>query len=129
VCLAGDGPRRSGIAGVANTGRDLNWCGHHFAQANWYALGRLAWGPGLSAEAIADEWIRMTWSQAADVVATIRSMMLASREAFVRYTMPLGLHHLIGGEHYAPMPENTDSRRADWSATFYHRADASGNCV
>jgi alpha-glucuronidase len=53
-------------------------------------------------------------------------MMLDSREIFVRYTMPLGLHHLIGGDHYAPMPENTDPRRHDWSATYYHRADASG---
>jgi alpha-glucuronidase len=120
------GYRETGIAGVANTGRDPNWCGHDFAQANWYAYGRLAWDPALGADAIADEWIRMTWSQAPDVVATIRSLMLESREAFVDYTMPLGLHHLIGGDHYAPMPENPDPRRADWSAIYYHRADASG---
>ena len=121
-----DGQRRTGIAGVANTGRDVNWSGHDFAQANWYAFGRLAWDPGLSAGAIADEWIRMTWGHAPHLVATIRSIMLDSREAFVHYTMPLGLHHVIGGDHYAPMPENTDPRRADWSATYYHRADASG---
>jgi alpha-glucuronidase len=121
-----DGQRRTGIAGVANTGRDVNWSGHDFAQANWYAFGRLAWDPGLSAGAIADEWIQMTWGYAPDVVATIRSIMLDSREAYVHYTMPLGLHHVIGGDHYAPMPENTDPRRADWSATYYHRADTSG---
>jgi alpha-glucuronidase len=121
-----EGHPQTGIAGVANTGRDLNWCGHDFAQANWYAYGRLAWNPGLGAEAIADEWIRMTWGDAPDVVAAIRAMMMASREAFVDYTMPLGLHHLIGGDHYAPMPENTDPRRADWSAVYYHRADAAG---
>jgi alpha-glucuronidase len=121
-----EGKRRTGIAGVANTGRDANWSGHDFAQANWYAFGRLAWNPGLSVGAIADEWIRMTWGDAPDVVATIRSIMLDSREAFVHYTMPLGLHHVIGGDHYAPMPENTDPRRADWSATYYHQADASG---
>jgi alpha-glucuronidase len=114
------------MAGVANTGDDRNWCGHDFAQANWYAFGRLAWDPGLGADAIADEWIRMTWGQAPDVVATIRSILLESHEAFVRYTMPLGLHHLIGGDHYAPMPENPDPRRADWSAIYYHRADATG---
>ena len=68
----------------------------------------------------------MTWGHAPELVATIRSIMLDSREIFVHYTMPLGLHHLIGGDHYAPMPENTDPRRADWSATYYHRADASG---
>lgn len=120
-----DGRSRTGIAGVANTGRDPNWCGHDFAQANWYAFGRLAWDPALAADRIAEEWIRMTWGTAPDLVAAIRSMMMDSRETFVRYTMPLGLHHLIGGDHYAPMPENPDPRRADWSAIYYHRADRS----
>jgi alpha-glucuronidase len=119
-----EGKQRTGIAGVANTGSDANWTGHDFAQANWYAFGRLAWNPALTAGAIADEWIRMTWTQSPEVVDVIRSMMLDSREAFVHYTMPLGLHHLIGGDHYAPMPENPDPRRADWSAIYYHRADA-----
>ena len=120
------GYRRTGIAGVANTGGDANWTGHHFGQANWYAFGRLAWNPDLSAEGIADEWIAMTWGHAADVMSTIRSIMLGSRETYVDYAMPLGLHHLIGGDHYAPMPENADPRRADWSAIYYHRADAWG---
>jgi alpha-glucuronidase len=124
------GPRRvmgeTGIAGVANTGSDTNWTGHLFGQANWYAFGRLAWNPGLGAEEVADEWIRRTWSQDPEVVETIRSLMLDSRDTYVRYTMPLGLHHLIGGDHYAPMPENPDPRRADWSAIYYHRADPSG---
>ena len=117
---------RSGMAGVANTGTDANWTGHHFGQANWYAYGRLAWNPALPAEAIADEWIAMTWTREAGAASVIRTMMLASRETYVDYTMPLGLHHLIGGDHYAPMPENPDPRRADWSAIYYHRADASG---
>jgi alpha-glucuronidase len=121
-----EGHALAGLAGVANTGTDTNWTGHDFAQANWYAFGRLAWDPDLSADAIAEEWTRMTWSSAPDVVAAIKDMLMRSREAFVDYTMPLGLHHLIGGDHYAPMPENTDPRRADWSATYYHRADASG---
>jgi alpha-glucuronidase len=113
----------TGIAAVANTGRDANWTGHHFGQANWYAYGRLAWNPDLSAAEIADEWIRMTWGDDAEVIATIKSIMLDSREVYTRYTMPLGLHHLIGGDHYAPMPENPDPRRADWSAIYYHHAD------
>jgi alpha-glucuronidase len=121
-----EGHALTGMAGVANTGRDTNWTGHDFAQANWYAFGRLAWDPALTADGIAGEWACMTWSNAPEVVAAIKDMMLRSREAFVDYTMPLGLHHLIGGDHYAPMPENTDPRRADWSATYYHRADASG---
>jgi len=118
-----EGRTETGMAGVANTGLDENWTGHDLAQANWYAFGRLAWNPALDAGAIADEWIRMTWSAEPAVVATIRSILLDSREAYVHYTMPLGLHHLIGGDHYAPMPENTDPRRADWSATTYHRAN------
>jgi len=118
--------RLTAIAGVANTGRDENWTGHDFGQANWYAFGRLAWSPDLTAEAIAGEWIRMTWSREPAVISAISSIMLGSRETYVDYTMPLGLHHLIGGDHYAPMPENPDPRRADWSAIYYHRADASG---
>ena len=120
------GERRTGIAGVANTGSDRNWTGHHLAQANWYAFGRLAWNPDASAADIADDWIRMTWSRDPAVVQTMRALLLESYETYVNYTMPLGLHHLIGGDHYAPMPENPDPRRADWSAIYYHRADTSG---
>ncbi len=118
--------RRTAIAGVANTGLDANWTGHDFAQANWYAFGRLAWNPDLGAADIADEWIRMTWSVEPGVVSAIRSIMLRSRETYVDYTMPLGLHHLIGGDHYAPMPQNDDQVHRDWSATYYHHADAGG---
>jgi alpha-glucuronidase len=117
---------RSGMAGVANTGSDRNWTGHHLAQANWYAYGRLAWDPNLTAEQIANEWIPMTWGSSPDLVAVIRRILLNSYEAYVNYTMPLGLHHLIGGDHYEPMPENPDPRRADWSALYYHRADSQG---
>jgi alpha-glucuronidase len=114
------------IAGVSNTGSDLNWTGHLMAQANWYAYGRLAWNPDLTSEGIADEWIRMTWGPSDELRDGMRSVMMESRESFVDYTMPLGLHHLIGGDHYAPMPENNDLRRSDWSATTYHRADEKG---
>jgi alpha-glucuronidase len=40
--------------------------------------------------------------------------------------MPLGLHHLIGGDHYAPMPWNDRAPRADWTATYYHQASTDG---
>ena len=118
------GHRLNGIAGVANTGSDANWAGHDFAAANWYAYGRLAWDPDIGAGDIADEWIAMTWGHASIVRSSLRSLMLESHQHYVDYTMPLGLHHLIGGDHYAPMPENPDPRRADWSAIYYHRADA-----
>jgi alpha-glucuronidase len=118
--------RVTGLVSVVNPGLDRNWCGHHFSQSNWYASGRLAWNPGLSAEQIADEWTRMTFTNDAKAVQTIRDMMMSSREAFVNYTMPLGLHHLIGGDHYAPMPQNAKAPRADWTATYYHQASADG---
>jgi len=118
--------RVTGIVSVVNPGLDTNWCGHHFSQSNWYASGRLAWNHALTAEAIADEWTRMTFGSEPTTVQTIRTMMMTSHEAFVNYTMPLGLHHLIGGDHYAPMPENAKSRRDDWTATYYHQASADG---
>ncbi|HZZ28251.1 MAG TPA: alpha-glucuronidase family glycosyl hydrolase [Pirellulales bacterium] len=118
--------RLTGMAGVVNPGLDANWCGHHFCQANWYAFGRLAWDPQLSAQQIAEEWVRMTFTNNADNVKTICGMMMSSRETFVNYTMPLGLHHLIGGDHYAPHPQNTQAARPDWTGVYYHQASADG---
>ncbi|HEX4998761.1 MAG TPA: alpha-glucuronidase family glycosyl hydrolase [Terriglobia bacterium] len=116
----------TGMVAVLNTGLDTNWCGHHFSQANWYAAGRLAWNHELSAERIADEWTRMTLTNDNATVEKIRGMMMTSRETYVNYTMPLGLHHLIGGDHYAPMPQNGQAPRSDWTATYYHQASAEG---
>lgn len=121
-----EGHTLTGMAGVANIGDDRNWCGHPFAQANWYAFGRLAWDHALSAEAIADEWTRMTFSNNPDVVRTTKDMMLASREILVDYMTPLGLHHIMGtGHHYGPAPW-VDRGRADWTPVYYHRADENG---
>src|ERR1017187_10283288 len=114
--------RITGMVSVTNPGTDTNWCGHHFSQANWYAFGRLAWNPELSAEKIADEWTRMTFTNDDKIVAVIRDMMMGSRETFVNYTMPLGLHHMIGGDHYAPQPWNDRASRTDWTAVYYHQA-------
>ena len=117
----------TGIAGVANTGSDRNWCGHLFAQANWYAFGRLAWDHNLSSEEIAEEWIRMTLSRNDDVVKTVKSMMIGSREACVNYMTPLGLHHIMqAGFHYGPQPSYAKSSRLDWTSVYYHRADSVG---
>jgi alpha-glucuronidase len=118
--------RITGMVSVTNPGTDTNWCGHHFSQANWYAFGRLAWNPELPAEKIADEWTRMTFTNDAKTVAIIRDLMMVSRETFVNYTMPLGLHHMIGGDHYAPQPWNDRAPRRDWTATYYHRASTEG---
>ena len=118
--------RITGMVSVTNPGLDTNWCGHHFSQSNWYAFGRLAWNPEMSTEKIADEWTRMTFNNDDKTVVVIRDVMMGSRETFVDYTMPLGLHHLIGGDHYAPMPWNDRAPRADWTATYYHQASADG---
>jgi alpha-glucuronidase len=117
---------RSGIAGVSNIGDDRSWTGSQFNQANWYAFGRLAWDHDLSASAIADEWIRMTFSNDPKVVSTIRSMMLTSREAVVNYMTPLGLVHIMASNHhYGPGPWAVLAR-ADQSPPYFHRADSAG---
>lgn len=122
-----DGHSLSGMAGVANIGNDRNWCGHPFAQANWYALGRLAWDHELGAAQIADEWIRQTFTNKPGFVEPIKSMMLASRETLVNYMTPLGLHHIMGySHHYGPAPWYNKAPRADWNPVYFHRADSAG---
>ena len=117
----------TGMAGVTNIGNDRNWCGHPIAQANWYAFGRLAWDHQLSPEAIANEWIRMTFSNNPTVVKTISTIMMASRETTVNYMTPLGLHHIMGWDHhYGPGPWISNKPRADWTSVYYHRADEKG---
>lgn len=114
------------VAGVANIGTDANWCGHTFAQANWYAFGRLAWQPSLSSGNIADEWLKQTFgSQPSDINAQLKKMMLDSHEAVVNYMMPLGLHHIFAwGHHYGPEPWcSIPGARPDWLPSYYHRAD------
>jgi alpha-glucuronidase len=135
--------KHSAIAGVSNIGRDRNWCGHLFAQANWYAFGRLAWDNTLSSEQIADEWIKLTFQQIlADPAAAtnlsndwtdgflkpVKKMMLTSREAAVNYMMPLGLHHIFAAHHhYGPGPWwAPKGMRKDWTPPYYHQADSSG---
>jgi alpha-glucuronidase len=116
------------IAGVANIGEDANWCGHHFAQANWYAFGRLAWDNRLSSAQIATEWLKQTFTRDNDFVAQMKTVMLQSREAVVNYMTPIGLHHLMGwGHHYGPEPWcEVPGARPDWLPTYYHKADSAG---
>jgi alpha-glucuronidase len=117
----------TGMAGVANTGSERNWTGHHFAQANWYAFGRLAWNPDLPSRQVADEWIRMTLTHEPKAAEVIARIMLESHEAVVDYMTPLGLHHIMwGNHHYGPAPWWDTFERADWNPVYYHRADAPG---
>lgn len=117
----------SGISGVANIGNDINWTGHLFGQANWYAYGRLAWDPSLSSESIAEEWTRQTFGNDAGLVGKIKNIMMGSHEALVNYMTPLGLHHIMGnGHHYGPAPWSNNLPRPDWNPVYYHRADSNG---
>ena len=137
------------MAGVANIGDGVNWCGHHFAQANWYAFGRLAWNPNLRSADIAYEWLRQTWNLISNYKhpetrsnlcsalyparygepwGTLVDLMMSSREACVNYMMPLGIHHIFaGGHHYGPEPWYAPrGLRADWTPPYYHKADSIG---
>ena len=132
--------RLIGIAGVANIGLDKNWCGHHFAQSNWYAFGRLAWNPAMKSEKIAEEWLSATFGTAAadgkaaanfslfTLHSSLLSMMLRSREACVDYMMPLGLHHIFKFDHhYGPEPDGFKANYPiEWCPVYYHKADKQG---
>ncbi|WP_346863543.1 alpha-glucuronidase [uncultured Draconibacterium sp.] len=132
----------SAIAGVANIGLDANWCGHDFAQANWYAFGRQAWNHSISSAQIADEWLKLTFgpqnldeeTSSYDLewnlsfLQPVKQMMRNSREATVNYMMPLGLHHIFSAHaHYGPGPWWAPrGMRADWTPPYYHQADSLG---
>lgn len=136
--------KHTAIAGVSNIGSDVNWCGHPFAQSNWYAFGRLAWNNSLSSEQIADEWIKLTFADYSGKIDTqnsifsadwqvnflqpVKQMMLNSREAAINYMMPLGLHHLFAADHhYGPGPWWAPTGvRKDWTPPYYHKADSIG---
>ena len=118
-----------GISGVANIGDDANWCGHPFSQANWYAFGRLAWNPSLTAEEIAHEWLVQTYeNQDEKFTKPAEMMMMTSRETCVNYMMPLGLHHIFKFDHhYGPEPDGfIASYPLEWCPVYYHKADAKG---
>lgn len=121
--------RLVGISGVANIGDDANWCGHPFSQANWYAFGRLAWNPSLTAEEIAHEWLVQTYENHDEkFTKPVEMMMMTSREACVNYMMPLGLHHIFKFDHhYGPEPDGfIASYPLEWCPVYYHKADAQG---
>ena len=126
------------IAGVANIGMDANWCGHTFAQSNWYAFGRLAWNSSLTSSQIADEWVKLTFSRSREDIDNnnwdkeflkpVSRMMLNSWAACIDYSMPLGLHHIFAAEHhYGPGPWYApEGVRKDWTPPYYHQAGING---
>ncbi len=124
---AAEGHGLTGMAGVANIGRDRDWAGSTFNQANWYAFGRLAWNPTLGAAPVAREWAAMTFAPSPRIVDPVVRMMMGSREAVVDYMTPLGLAHVMAtGHHYGPAPWVADLKRPEWNPVYYHRADKAG---
>jgi alpha-glucuronidase len=123
-----EGHTTSAIAGVSNIGTDTNWTGSHMNQANWYVFGRMAWDPEISSEAVAEEWVRQTFSNDPTVVTPVVQMMMLSREAVVNYMTPLGLAHIMGDDdHYGPEPwSNAFADHPEWNPVYYHKADAAG---
>ena len=120
--------RLKGVVGVANIGDHINWCGHPFAQSNWYAFGRLAWDASLNSKTIGEEWLIQTYTDKYQFVAPVLDMMLSSREACVDYMEPLGLHHIMAFDHhYGPEPDGfIASYPIEWCPVYYHKADAHG---
>jgi alpha-glucuronidase len=116
----------SGIAAVSNIGTDQNWCGHPFAPSNWYLFGRLAWDHRLKDDAVAEEWLKMTFTADRRFVEPAKAIMLESREACVRYMTPLGLHHLMAWDHHHGPGPWIDEGRPDWTSVYFHRADSRG---
>ena len=117
------GNQNAGIAAVCNTGNDENWTGNDLAAANFYGFGRLAFCTALSAREIAQEWVRLTFSNDDEVVETIAALLLGSRETYEKYTSPLGIGWMVTpGSHYGPSVDGYEYSR--WGT--YHRADHKG---
>ena len=132
--LKAQNSKLTAISAVSNVGNSPSWCGNVMAQSNWYAFGRLAWNDELPACQIADEWARLTLFAGRDdaastkALASVKSLMMRSREAIVDYMMPLGLHHQFAwGHHYGPEPYcDIPGARPDWMPSYYARADREG---
>lgn len=100
----------SGMAGVANVGDDRNWTGHHFAQANWFAYGRLAWNPYEITDNITTDWLKMTWTTEEKAIQKLRAVMKQSWMNFSKLQTPMGLVVTTdAAAHYHP----TLKRRAN----------------
>ena len=113
----------SGFAAVSNIGADASWTGHPLAQANLYGYGRLGWNPELSAESIADEWVRLTFGHDEQVVERVMGMLMSSLDIYENYTAPLGVGWMVNPDHhYGPNVDGYEYSK--WGT--YHFADCHG---
>jgi alpha-glucuronidase len=134
--VAGSSFRRplGGYVGVANVGLSTDWLANHLALANLYGFGRLAWNPDLTAQAIAEEWTRLTFGNDLDVLRKVAKIQMESWPAYESYTGPFGLQTLtnITGTHYGPAPESQEGNgwgqwiRADHEGVGMDRSVATG---
>lgn len=113
----------AGMAAVCNTGNDANWTGNALAAANFYGFGRLSFKTSLTSEEIAEEWIRMSFSNERKTVDIVREILLSSRETYEKYTCPLGIGWMVTpNTHYGCSVDGYEYSR--WGT--YHRADHLG---
>ncbi|WP_232667948.1 alpha-glucuronidase [Pseudonocardia sp. TRM90224] len=113
-----------GVVAVSNVGDDRFWTGHPLAQANLYALGRMAWDPASDPATVLDEWIAMTFPGAAPGIgATLHRIMDGSWRTYEDYTAPLGVGFMVRpGHHYGPDVDGYEY--TPWGT--YHFADRDG---
>ena len=116
-------PRRSGIAAVVGVGMDPNWMGSKLAQANLYGYGRLVWDNSLSSEAIAGEWVNLTFDLPGEEAEKIVEILTTSRGVYEDYTCPLAVGFMCKPNfHYGVDVDGYEYDR--WGT--YHYADRNG---
>ena len=112
-----------GAAGVSNVGSDLCWTGNPLAGANLYGYGRLIFDPELSAEQIAEEWVRAAGTTDNETADIICRMLLSSRDIYESYTSPLGVGWMVT-PHYHYGVDVDGYEYSPWGT--YHYSDRNG---
>ncbi|MEV7866367.1 alpha-glucuronidase [Streptomyces sp. NPDC088124] len=117
-----------GLVAVSNAGDDPFWTGHPLAQANLYAVGRLAWGPDADPRAVLREWIELSFvpGESADpgrLREGLHAVLDGSWRTYEKYTAPLGVGFMVQpGHHYGPSVDGYEY--SPWGT--YHFADRDG---
>jgi len=121
--VAGPAERHGGVVAVSNVGDDEFWTGHPLAQANLFALGRLAWDSDIDADAVLEDWIAATFGPAPAVAEVLRELLAESWQLYESYTAPLGVGFMVRpGHHYGPDADGYEY--TPWGT--YHFADRDG---
>jgi len=119
----------TGICGVSNIGSDINWTGHHLAQANFYGFGRLAWNPQLSVEDITEEWIRLTFGNNKKLISVINDMLMQSHGIYAMNQVPFGTGYFFNGDRINPSPNifRLSVHKSDTLGIGYDRTTKTGS--